>query len=59
MKRKYSLVLLMLILILTACQDPSPFKDEGKDILEAYGEIRSDTLYALSDTFLVSGKVNT
>ena len=59
MKRKYSLVLLMLMLILTACQDPSPFKDEGKDILEAYGEIRSDTLYALSDTFLVSGKVNT
>jgi hypothetical protein len=49
----------MLMLILTACQDPSPFKDEGKDILEAYGEIRSDTLYALSDTFLVSGKVNT
>ncbi len=47
------------IMIFAACQDPSPFKDEGKDILEAYGQIKSDTLYAKSDTFLVNGKIST
>ena len=48
-----------LFLILIACQDPNPLVDEGRDILEAYGEMVSDTLYAVSDTFIINGKVST
>jgi len=59
MNKTILFILLISLLIVTACQDPSPFKDEGKDILEAYGEIKSDTLYAKSGTFLVSDKVST
>ncbi len=59
MNKIFKIFLLFLVMVITACQDPSPFKDEGKDLLEAYGEIKSDTLYAVSDTFLVNGKVST
>ena len=59
MNKTILFILLISLLIVAACQDPSPFKDEGKDILEAYGEIKSDTLYAKSGTFLVNDKVST
>jgi hypothetical protein len=56
---KSYLVVISIALLIMSCQDPSPFKDEGRDILEAYGEIKSDTLYAQADTFVVNGKVST
>ena len=51
--------LLLLALYLGACTESAPLSDENRDMLDAYGEIVSDTLYAQADTFIVNGKVNT
>ena len=47
------------VTVFLACQDANPIRDEGKDILQAYGQMQSDTLFAEADTFIVTGKVNT
>ncbi len=47
------------IFVFISCEEANPIRDEGKDVLQAYGQIKSDTLYALADTFIVSGKVST
>jgi len=59
MKNTVYIFALSIIVLIFACTEPSPLIDQGRDLLEAYGEIQSDTLYAVSDTFIVSGKINT
>lgn len=51
--------ILFLMVVLFSCYDADPLLDSNKDLLNTYGEIRSDTLTAISDTFLVGGKVST
>jgi hypothetical protein len=59
MNFKLILISTYLTFTLLACQDANPIQDEGKDVLQAYGKMQSDTLFAEADTFLVAGKVNT
>lgn len=59
MNKKLICTLLPIALIIGACTESAPLSDENRDLLNAYGEIVSDTLYAEADTFLVEGKVNT
>jgi len=47
------------LLAFWACEEANPIRDEGNDVLQAYGQMESDTLYAIADTFFVEGKVNT
>ena len=57
--RKISLLTITYLALFWACKEADPLVDPGKDILDSYGEICNDTLYAVADTFLVKGKVNT
>jgi len=47
------------IFAVSACEEANPIRDEGKDILNSYGQMQSDTLYSIADTFMVAGKVST
>jgi len=52
-------LILAIVLFIISCSDSNPLTDSQKNRLSSYGEIRKDTLFAVADTFIVSGKVNT
>lgn len=52
-------LIVLLSLIYFGCTDDSTLVDSDRSILNAYGELRKDTLYAVEDTFFIGGKVNT
>ena len=56
---KIKIIILVFVLAFFACNDANPLLDAHRDLLNTYGEIHSDTLTAISDTFIVKGKVNT
>ena len=56
---KKLIVLFLALAVSWSCEEANPIRDEGKDVLQAYGTIKSDTLYAVADTFLIAGKTNT
>jgi hypothetical protein len=43
---------------LWSCEEADPLVDPNQDILDNYGEIRTDTLLAKAVTFIVKGKIN-
>ncbi len=59
MNTKSALLIIIGIFAVSACEEANPIRDEGKDILKSYGQMQSDTLYAIADTFMVAGKVST
>ncbi len=49
----------ILLLILSACTDEMMLTDVNRTMLNAYGEIKRDTLYAVASRSISAGKVNT
>jgi hypothetical protein len=48
-----------LSLLHLACTEDAYLTDANRSILNAYGEIKRDTLYAIADSTFIGGKVNT
>jgi hypothetical protein len=42
-----------------SCEDANSLLDPERSLIDTYGEIRDDTLYAIADTFIVTGTVQT
>jgi hypothetical protein len=51
-------LILTILLFHFGCTD-SVLDDKNQSTLDAYGELKRDTLYAIEDTFFTGGKVNT
>lgn len=56
---KKILIIFTLTLFIFGCSDSNPFFDKDKQILNTYGEIVRDTLYAVSDTYVNNGFIST
>jgi hypothetical protein len=56
--QKLLLLVLFFLSMFLSCEDIDPLRDVKKDRIE-YGEVRRDTLFAVADTFLTAGRVNT
>jgi len=59
MENRLIVLLLISLLFVISCDDGNPLIDNEKLLLDRYGEIRDDTLYAVADTFIIGGSVVT
>ena len=59
MTAKKLIIFILGMFLFWSCEEANPIRDEGKDVLQVYGTMKSDTLYAVADTFLIAGKTNT
>jgi len=59
MENRLFILLLVSLVMIISCDDGNPLTDQDKLLLDTYGEIRDDTLYAVTDTFIVGSSVTT
>ena len=52
-------LLLIIITLICSCDDGNPLIDNEKLLLDTYGELKDDTLYAFADTFIIGDPVVT